>query len=100
MLEKETEFLCNYSPQDRDETVIFKSWKRDAGNSFQFDRIIKSSKPSSPTVSKLLNGTGFFKQKVYFEPQIQPSHLDHFLRNELETNSKECWKGCTKLCRY
>ena len=41
--------------------------KRGADNSFQFDRIMKSSKPLSPTVPKLLNGTAYLKQKGYFE---------------------------------
>ena len=67
MLEKETEFLFNYSPRGWDETVTYESWKRGADNSFQPDRIMKSSKPSSPTVLKLLNGTTCFKQKSYFE---------------------------------
>ena len=62
MLEKEAEFLSNYSSYDRDETVTYESRKRSMDNSFQFDRIMKSSKPSSPTVPKL-NGTAYFKQK-------------------------------------
>ena len=41
--------------------------EKGADNSFQPDRIMKSSKPSSPTVLKLLNGTTCFKQKSYFE---------------------------------
>ena len=36
-------------------------------NSFQYDRIMKSSEPYSPTFPKLLNGIAYFKQKVYFE---------------------------------
>ena len=67
MLEKETDFLFNYSPSDRDETVTLESRKGGADNSFQSDRIMKSSKPPSPTVPKLLNGTTYFKQKSYFE---------------------------------
>ena len=66
-LEKVTEFLFNYSPRDRNETVTYESQKRHVDNSFQFDRIMKSSKPSSPTAPKLLNGTVYFKQKGNFE---------------------------------
>ena len=64
MLEKETKFLFNYSPCDNDETVTYESRKRDTNNSFQFDRIIKLIKPSSPTVPKLLNGTAYFSKRV------------------------------------
>ena len=67
MFEKEIEFLFNYSPRDRDEAVTNKSRKRGVDNSFQFDRIMKSSKPSSPTFPKLLNSTAYFEQKGYFE---------------------------------
>ena len=64
MLEKETDSLFNYSPRDRDESVTYESRKRGAGNSFQFDRIMKSGKPSSPTVPKLLHGTTCFKHRL------------------------------------
>ena len=67
MLEKKTEFLFNYSPDDRNETLTYKSWKRGVDNSFQFDRVMKSSKPFSPIVPKLLDDTAYFKQKGYFE---------------------------------
>ena len=67
MFEKEIEFLFNYSPCDRDEAVTYESRKRGVDNSFQFDRIMKSSKPSPPTFPKLLNSTAYFEQKGCFE---------------------------------
>ena len=84
MLEKETEFLFNYSQCDRDEIVAYESWKRGVDNSFQFNRIMKSSKPSSPTVPKLLNGTAYPKQKGYFEQvsiDIEQVSIDIGTRN-------------------
>ena len=80
MLKKDTEFLfteLNYSPRDRDEIVTYESRKRGEDNSFLFDSIMKSSKPSLATVPKLLNGTAYFKQKGYFE---QP-HIEIVARN-------------------
>ena len=67
MPEKETEFLFNYSPRDRDEAITYESQKGAVDNSFQFDKIIKSSKPYSPTVPKLLNSTAYFNQMGYFQ---------------------------------
>ena len=58
MLKKETELLFAVTPPaDRDETVTYESRKRRADNSLQFDRIMKSSKPSLAAApsNKLLN---------------------------------------------
>ena len=52
MLGKKTELLFGLTPRDRDETVTYESRKRGANNSFQFDRIMKTSKPSSPVQPK------------------------------------------------
>ena len=54
-------------PHDRDETVTYESLKRNADNSFQFYRIMKSSKPSSPVQPKKMHGTAYFKQRGCFE---------------------------------
>ena len=66
---KKTELLFPITPPgDRNETVTCESRKRGADNSLQFDRIMKSSKPSLAAVpsNKLLNGIPYFK-KGYFD---------------------------------
>ena len=63
MLKKEMEFLFAIMPlANRDETITYKSRKRGADNSLQFDRIMKSSKPSLAAApsNKLFNGTMYF----------------------------------------
>ena len=67
MLNKETKLLFGLTPRDRDETVTYESRKRGADNSLQFDRIMKSSKASSPFQPKKLHGTAYFKQRGCFE---------------------------------
>ena len=68
MLNKETELLFSIPPpRYRDKTVIYESRESGANNSLQFDRIMKSSKPSLPVLPKKLNGTACFKQKGYLD---------------------------------
>ena len=73
MLEKEMELLFAItSPANRDETVTYESRKTGADNSLQFNRIMKSSKPSlaaSPS-NKLLNSTAYFKKGYFDEVSI------------------------------
>ena len=66
-VDKETELLFGLTPRDRDKTVTYESRKTGADNSLQFDRIIKSSKLSSPVQQKRLHGTAYFNQRGYFE---------------------------------
>ena len=58
--------MFGLTPGDRDYNFTYKSRKRGAGNSLQFDRIVKSSKPS-PVQLKKFHGTAYFKQRGYFE---------------------------------
>ena len=71
MLEKQKELFFDgpSSSSNRDEIVAYESRKREPDNSFQFDRIMKSSRPSN-TVPKLLNGTPYFRKGPYDEPSI------------------------------
>ena len=67
MLGKETKFLFGLTPRDRDETVTNETRKRGVYNSFQFDRIMETSKFSSPVQPKKMHGTAYFKQRGCFE---------------------------------
>ena len=66
MLEKETDFFLTTLHVTEMRQLPTKV-EKGARITLQFDRIMKSSKPSSPTVPKLLNGTPYIKQKGYFE---------------------------------
>ena len=71
MLEKPKELFFDgpSSSNNRDEIVSYESRKRGPDNSLQFDRIMKSSRPST-TVPKLLNCTLYFKKGPYDEASI------------------------------
>ena len=71
MLEKQKELFFDgpSSSNNRDEIVTYESRKRGPDNSFQFDRIMKSSRPSN-AVPKLLNCTPYFKKGPHDEPSI------------------------------
>ena len=70
MLEKQKElFFDGPSSSNRDEIVTYKNRKRGPDDSFQFDRIMKSSTPFN-AVPKLLNGTPYFRKGPYNKPSI------------------------------
>ena len=52
---------------NRDEFVTVQSQKKGGDNLFQFDIVMKCSKPSSPALPRKLHGTVLFKKKGYFE---------------------------------
>ena len=70
MLDKEAKgSLFDVGSANRDEYETVESRKRGADNIFQFDRIMKCSRPSATKQVKKLHGTPYFKVKGYFEEE-------------------------------
>ena len=87
MLDKEAkESLFDVGSANRDEYVTAESRKRGADNTFQFDRIMKCSRPSATKQVKKLHGTPYFKVKGYFEEK----NLDIGERNNCKIVNIPC----------
>lgn len=96
MLEKEARASISVAPSDnRNEVVTIGSRKRNADNSFQFDRVMKGSKGSSPALSRKLHGTAFFKKKGYFEEvSIDIGTMNNCIKANIPTLTVFCDISC------
>ena len=96
MLEKEARDSIFVAPShNRNEVVTIGSRKRNADNSFQFDRVMKGSKPSSPALSRKLHGTALFKKKGYFEEvSIDIGTMNNCIKANIPTLTVFCDISC------
>ena len=70
ILDKEAkESLFDVGSANRDEYITVESRKRDADNTFQFNRIMKCSRLSTTKQVKNLHGTPYLKVKGYFKEE-------------------------------
>ena len=68
MLDKEAkESLPDVGSANRVEYITFQSRKRGADNNFQYNKIMKCSRPLANKEVNKLHGTPYFKVKGYFE---------------------------------
>ena len=103
MLENEArDSIFTVLSHNRDEVVTVESWKRGADNSFQFDMVMKCSKPSLPALPRKLHGTALLKKRVLwrdvhwhrYEKQLYKSkhtYSNSFLCYQLQTNPGRHW---------
>ena len=82
MIKKQNNFL--FVPnKNRDEILTIESRKRGPDNWLQFDRITKTLRPS--TLSKLLNGTPYFKKFPFEEVNIDAGTKNNCFKSNIPT---------------